>query len=164
MKDKEFAKEFAELNAGKDFIFNGKYKVRLIGYKENTCFLLVSGHPYGWCTFSRPEGAVLLVWADVMHDKLYYVKPDDLVLCPKPNKEFAEKHAGENFLFKNQTRVRLVGYRAESNTLVLVSLPNYVCTFGWSGYMLDAGDVFTIPSDTDRFWYVEVEQLKKQII
>lgn len=78
MTNKEFAEEFAEINAGKNFMYREKYKVRLVGYKAGTGFLIVSGHPDGWSVFGRRDGDVLLVWTRVVSDGLYYVKPDDL--------------------------------------------------------------------------------------
>ena len=153
-------KEFAEVNAGKNFTYKGNYKVRLVGYSEETGLLIVSGLPFGWVALSRRDSDVLLVRASVISDKLYYVKPSDLVSYMEKNREFAEKHAGEYFLFANKTRVRVVGYCAGSYKLVLVSLPDNVHTFGWGIEYLDSKDVFTFPTKANKFWYVEIEQLK----
>lgn len=160
MKDNEFTKEFAELYAGKNFMYMEKYRVCLVGYNEGTGLLIVSGHPKGWSVFNRHDGDVLLIWTKVIHDLLYYVKPDDLSPYAGKNKEFAEEHAGEYFLFENKTRVQVVGYRDDSFKSVLVYLPDHVRTIGWGRESLDTGDVFTFLPRADRFWCVDIDQLK----
>ena len=79
MIDKEFNKQFAELNAGRNFTLKGGYKVRLVGYNENNGLLIVTGHPDGWEAFKRDESDVFLAWVSVLFSRLYYVKPENLV-------------------------------------------------------------------------------------
>ena len=120
----------------------------------------MSGHPDGWSAFSRRDGDVLLVWDGVVSNGLYYVKPDDLSPYDGKNKEFSEEHAGEYFLFEGRTKVRVVGYSSENDSLVLVSLPDHIHTFGWGRDSLNYRDKFTFPSESYKFWYAEIEQLK----
>ena len=77
----------------------------------------------------------------------------------KNNKAFAEKHAGEYFLYDN-VKVRVVGYRV-GRTQILVSVPEHIGTFGWENHLLEPVDIFTkSPSNGDKFWYAEINELK----
>lgn len=88
MTDKEFNKQFAEMNAGRYFTLKGGYKVRLVGYNEDNGLLIVSGHPYGWETFKRDEKDVFLSWVRTFFDRLYYVKPEDFVSSHEEEEEY----------------------------------------------------------------------------
>ena len=79
MDNKEFAEEFAEINAGRYFTLKRGYKVRLVGYNEDNGLLIVSGHPHGWEASSRDEHDVFLSWVSVFLGRFYYVKPEDFV-------------------------------------------------------------------------------------
>lgn len=79
------------------------------------------------------------------------------------NKEFAEKHAGEYFMF-GKVKVQVVGYCSDNITNVLVSIPDNVHTFGWSRDVLASRDVFTFLSTANEFWYAGIEHLKQQMI
>ena len=79
MIDKEFNKQFAEMNVGRYFTLKRGYKVRLVGYNEDNGLLIVSGHPHGWEVFKRDEHDVFLSWVSVLFSGLYYVKPEDFV-------------------------------------------------------------------------------------
>ena len=160
MDNKEFAEEFAEINAGKNFMYREKYRVRVVGYNEDTGLLIVSGHPDGWSVFGRRDGDVLLVWVSVVSDGLYYVKPDDLSPYVEENKAFAEINAGKNFMYREKYRVRVVGYCADSFKMVLVSLPEHVHIFGWGRDQLDYKDIFTFETKAEEFWYVGIKDLK----
>ena len=93
MNNKEFAEKFAEINAGENFIYRDKYKVCLVGYNEDTGLLIVSGHPKGWSVSNRHDGDILLMWTKVIHDLLYYDKPDDLSPYAGKSKEI---HYGQS--------------------------------------------------------------------
>ena len=73
--------------------------------------------------------------------------------------EFAEKHAGEYFLFRNR-KVRVVGYYARNGHSILVSVPKWA-SFGWGKWIMDCDDVLVIPSRASNFWYVNENDLKK---
>lgn len=75
------------------------------------------------------------------------------------DKEFAEKHAGEYFLFRNR-KVRVVGYYARNGHSILVSVPKRA-GFGWGKGIMDCDDVLVIPSRASNFWYVNENDLKK---
>ena len=77
----------------------------------------------------------------------------------KNNKEFAEKHAGEYFLFRNR-KVQVVGYYAKHSQSILVSVPKWE-GFGWGRLIMDRDDVLLIPSRASNFWYVNENDLKK---
>ena len=74
------------------------------------------------------------------------------------NKEFAEKHAGEYFLFENK-KVRVVGYCSRNSHSILVSVPKWA-RFGWGKDILDGDDVLIVPSRSSKFWYTDENQLK----
>ena len=76
------------------------------------------------------------------------------------NKEFAEKHAGEYFLFRNK-KVRVVGYNEMNSHSILVSIPVWVRRFGWGKGVMDGDDILVIPSKASKFWYVDETYLKK---
>ena len=76
------------------------------------------------------------------------------------NREFAEKHAGEYFRFRNK-KVRVVGYGAENSHSILVSIPKWVKSFGWGKEVMDGDDILIAPSRSSKFWYVEENKLKK---
>lgn len=80
MIDNDFNRQFAEINEGENFTLSGGYRVRLVGYNEDTGLLIVSGHPYGWEVFDRDEHDVFLSWVGTFSGRLYYVKPEDLTL------------------------------------------------------------------------------------
>lgn len=155
MTDKEFNKQFAELNAGRSFTLKGGYKVRLVGYNENNGLLIVSGHPDGREAFKRDESDVFLAWVSVLFSRLYYVKPENFV---SSHEEFAEKHAGEYFRLMNK-KVRVVGYCSRNSHSILVSVPKRA-RFGWSKYLMDGDDVLIVPSKANKFWYVDENLLK----
>lgn len=75
------------------------------------------------------------------------------------NKEFAEKHAGEYFLFRNK-KVRVVGYRKGINRSILVSVPKWA-GFGWGWRLIDCDDVLVVPPRASNFWYINENDLKK---
>lgn len=74
------------------------------------------------------------------------------------NREFAEKHAGEYFLFRNK-KVRVVGYYGMNSNSILVSVPKRA-NFGWGKGAMDGDDVPVTPSRASKFWYVEENDLK----
>ena len=75
------------------------------------------------------------------------------------NKEFAEKHAGEYFLFRNK-KVRVVGYYSRNSQSILVSVPKWT-NFGWGKGIMDRDDVLLIDSRSSKFWYVDENLLTK---
>nr|DAG77623.1 MAG TPA: hypothetical protein [Bacteriophage sp.] len=76
------------------------------------------------------------------------------------NKEFAEKNAGKYFAFKRY-KVRVVGYHEENNYEIIVSVPKKNAhDIGWSKLVMDEYDILLIPSRADRFWYVDIAELK----
>ena len=75
------------------------------------------------------------------------------------NKEFAEKHAGEYFLFRNK-KVRVVGYYSRNSHSILVSVPKWM-NFGWGKGIMDRDDVLLIDSRSSKFWYVDENLLTK---
>lgn len=77
----------------------------------------------------------------------------------KNNKEFAEKHAGEYFLY-DKVVVRVVGYYAK-DVQILVSVPVGVRSFGWDRSVLDSDDVFVCKSGARKYAYVLLENLRK---
>lgn len=82
MTHEDFVEEFAEINAGDNFIIKGDgYRVRLVGYNQDNRLLIVSGHPDGWEAFKRHDGDVFVAWVSLLFSKLYYVEPYDLIIC-----------------------------------------------------------------------------------
>ena len=77
----------------------------------------------------------------------------------KNNREFAEKHAGEYFMY-DKVRVRVVGYYAK-DIQILVSVPRGVNDFGWDRIVLDSDDVFVCKSRARKYHYVLKESLRK---
>ena len=75
------------------------------------------------------------------------------------NKEFAEKHAGEYFLYRSK-KVRVVGYCSRNSHSILVSVPKWV-NFGWGKGIMDRDDVLLIDSRSSKFWYVDENLLTK---
>lgn len=73
--------------------------------------------------------------------------------------KFAEKHAGEYFLFRNR-KVRVVGYYAKNVQSILVSVPKWM-NFGWGKSIMDRDDVLLIDSRSSNFWYVNENDLEK---
>lgn len=75
------------------------------------------------------------------------------------NKEFAEKHAGEYFPYRDK-KVRVVGYCANNGHSILVSVPKWT-NFGWGKGIMDCDDVLLIDSRSSKFWYVDENLLTK---
>lgn len=75
------------------------------------------------------------------------------------NKEFAEKHAGEYFLYRDK-KVRVVGYCSRNSHSILVSVPKWT-NFGWGKGIMDRDDVLLIDSRSSKFWYVDENLLTK---
>lgn len=79
------------------------------------------------------------------------------------NKEFAEKHAGEYFLFENKIPLRVVGYCSENDHSILLAMAQREPKLGWSAKVLEHTDVFVIRSRAYRYCYADKESLKKWI-
>lgn len=76
------------------------------------------------------------------------------------NKGFAEKHAGEYFLY-GKVKVRVVGYYAEDTQMILVSVPTRAKGLGWSESVLNSNDVLVVKSKAQKYFYVLKESLRK---
>lgn len=79
------------------------------------------------------------------------------------NKEFAEKHAGEYFLYENKILLRVVGYCSENDHAILLSVVQREPKLGWSAKVLEHTDVFVTHSRASRYWYADKESLKKWV-
>ena len=74
------------------------------------------------------------------------------------NKEFAEKHAGEYFLYSG-LKVRVVGYNSVG-TQIIVTFPRGTKSIGWHRDVLDREDILVVSTRASKFWYVDIDELK----
>lgn len=77
----------------------------------------------------------------------------------KSNEEFAEKHAGEYFLYRDK-KVRAAGYCADNGHSIPVSVPKRT-NFGRGEGITDRGDALPTGSGSGRFRYADESLLTK---
>lgn len=144
--------EFLRENVGKFFMYEGE-RCRLVGVKEdavNPCLVIEKKN--GW--YAKPD-RFKQVWNGNI-ERAWLVTKDQLIPIEKVYaRQFAEDNAGRYYtLGKDGSRVRVVGYRSDSNRHVIVTR-----RMGWRSF--DPQDKFTCKTKAKRFWYAEVGSLKE---